>query len=50
MTMIVIKSGAINSMGRTKFIEKKRSMKLVPSSYLKEMSFELSLEQWGGLS
>jgi len=48
--MIIMKSGAINSMGGTEFIEEKVPWKLYQASYLREMRFELNLELRGGFT
>ena len=48
MTMVSIRHGAINIRVALNSQEKKGPMKVVPG--LKEVSFELSLEQWGGFS
>ena len=48
MTMVSVKHGAINIWVALNSQEKKGPMKVVPG--LKEVSFELSLEQWGGFN
>ena len=48
MTMVSVKHGAINILIALNSQEKKGPMKVVPG--LKEVSFELSLEQWGGFN